>query len=63
MLVVATELPNIYIYIAKLATFTCDIELYILTTTQNDVILITAVIYVKKPFSGQFLVPHLKILY
>ena len=45
---------------AKLVTFTCGIEFYILTTTQNVNILIVADIYKQELTSGEFLNTHLK---
>ena len=47
-------------HILKLVTFTCGIEFYILTITQNVVILIAADIYGQEPTSGEFPNTHLK---
>ena len=44
--------------IVKLVTFTYGIEFYILTFTQNVIILIVADIYEQEPTSGGFLNTH-----
>ena len=46
--------------VVKLVIFTCGIEFYILTITQNVTILIVADIYKQQPTSGEFLNTHLK---
>ena len=47
-------------YIVKLVTFTCGIEFYNLTITENVTILIVTDIYEMEPTSGEFLNTHLK---